>query len=175
MDNEYRVLEDSVRNTYGSVVWSHKIQEKQADIYSSKYKYMETISIIAASLTSAGIVSLLFTDELWLKIASSLLSFISIFISAFFKSFNLQELVSSHSKTAQKLLCVRDELKFFINVNILKTKRYKRINRFDRLSQNVIIRLLRQLIENFGIVLVIQKIVFMLVHMVEEPLLIQVI
>ena len=33
MDNEYSILEDSVRNTFGSVVWSHKIQEKQADIY----------------------------------------------------------------------------------------------------------------------------------------------
>ena len=33
MDNEYAILEDSVRNTFGSVVWSHKIQEKQADIF----------------------------------------------------------------------------------------------------------------------------------------------
>ena len=65
---------------------------------------------------------MLFTDELWLKIASSLLSFISIFISAFFKSFNLQELVSSHSKTAQKLLCVRDELKFLLMLIHLKQK-----------------------------------------------------
>lgn len=29
--DEYKILEDSVRNTFGSVVWSHKIHEKQAD------------------------------------------------------------------------------------------------------------------------------------------------
>lgn len=122
MDDEYLILEDSVRNSYGSVVWSHKIQEKQADIYLSRYKCMEIINIIAASLTSVGIVSLLFTDGFWLKIISSLLSFISIFISAFFKSFNLQELVSSHNRTAQKLLCVRDELKFLLMLISLKQK-----------------------------------------------------
>ena len=57
MDDEYSILEDSVRNTFGSVVWSHKIQEKQADIYFSQYKCMETIKIATASLTSVGIVS----------------------------------------------------------------------------------------------------------------------
>ena len=55
MDEEYIILEDSVRNTFGGVIWSHKIQEKQADIYSSQYKYMETAKIVAASLTSVGI------------------------------------------------------------------------------------------------------------------------
>lgn len=138
MDNEYLVLEDSVRNSFGSVVWSHKIQEKQADIYSLKYKYMETINIIAASLTSVGIVSLLFTDELWLKILSSLLSFISIFVSAFFKSFNLQELVSLHNKTAQKLLCVRDELKFLLMLICLKQKE---INELTDMYKSIVIKL----------------------------------
>lgn len=30
--DELMVIEDNIRNTYGSVVWSHKIQEKQSDI-----------------------------------------------------------------------------------------------------------------------------------------------
>ena len=72
MDNEYSLLEDSVRNTFGSVLWSHKIQEKQADIYFSQYKCMETIKIETASLTSVGNVSLIFTDQMWLKVLSAL-------------------------------------------------------------------------------------------------------
>lgn len=31
-EDEYLVLEGNVRHSYMSVVWSHKIQEKQADI-----------------------------------------------------------------------------------------------------------------------------------------------
>ena len=30
---EYDALEDCTRNIFGRVMWSHKIQEKQADIY----------------------------------------------------------------------------------------------------------------------------------------------
>jgi len=96
----YEHIESSVRDTLGGVVWSHKIQEKQADIYETKFKRLETAKIISSSLTSAGIVSLLFTDELWIKIVSALLSFVSIFVGAFFKSFDLRTMVVQHKKTA---------------------------------------------------------------------------
>ena len=120
MEEGYIILEDSVRNTLGSVVWSHKIQEKQADIYSYQYKYMETAKIAAASLTSAGIVSLLFTDQIWIKILSAIISFVSVFISAFFKSFDLQTTISFHNNSAQKLLTIRDKLKMLLLLIHLK-------------------------------------------------------
>lgn len=75
---DYEKLEDSVRNSYGSVVWSHKIQEKQADIYSNKYKILETINIATASLTSAGIIAIIFVDPFWLKLISAFGFFCSI-------------------------------------------------------------------------------------------------
>ena len=34
--NEYQILLDIVRQTFASVVWTHKIQEKQADIYNER-------------------------------------------------------------------------------------------------------------------------------------------
>ena len=121
MDNEYSILEDSVRNTFGSVVWSHKIQEKQADIYFLQYKYMETIKIATASLTSVGIVS-----------------FVSVFISAFFKSFDLQTLVSVHNNTAQKLLKIRDELKLLLMLIHLKQKT---VNELAAMYQDIVEKL----------------------------------
>ena len=114
MEEKYLKLESSVRDTLGSVVWSHKIQEKQADIYENKFKVMETSKILSASLTSAGIVGLFFVDKLWIKIISALISFISIFVSAFFKSFDLQTMVGQHKAAANNLLTVRDDLKLLI-------------------------------------------------------------
>lgn len=38
MIDNYGVLEDVVRDSYAGVVWSHKIQEKQSDIYAEKFK-----------------------------------------------------------------------------------------------------------------------------------------
>ena len=110
MINNYRVLEDVVRDSYGGVVWTHKIQEKQADIYAEKFKKMETINIVAASLTSAGIIAIIFTDPLWLKLISAIVSFATVYITAYYKSFDLQKLVAAHKATASKMID---------NVNIL--------------------------------------------------------
>lgn len=110
----YDEIESSVRDTLGSVVWSHKIQEKQADIYDIRFKLMETTKIASASLTSVGVVSLIFTDQLWIKLVSALISFISVFVSTFFKSFDLQTMVNQHKSAANNLLLVRDDLKLLL-------------------------------------------------------------
>ena len=67
-----------------------------------------------ASLTSAGIIALIFTDQLWIKIGSALLSFITLFVSAFFKSFELPQIGKRNKETANKLISVRDELELLI-------------------------------------------------------------
>lgn len=114
------MLEDVVRDSYASVVWSHKIQEKQADIYAEKFKKMETVNIGAASLTSVGIVALIFTDPLWLKLVSALISFATVYITAYFKSFDLQKFITSHKAAANKLIAVRDQYKVLLTEIKLK-------------------------------------------------------
>lgn len=113
MEN-YEVLEDVVRDSYSGIVWSHKIQEKQSDIYAEKFKKLETINIFAASLTSVGIVTMIFTDPLWLKLASAIISFATVFITAYFKSFDLQKLITAHKATANRLIAVRDRYKILL-------------------------------------------------------------
>jgi hypothetical protein len=112
--NNYEVLEDVVRDSYSGVVWSHKIQEKQSDIYAETFKKMENINIGAASLTSVGIIAMVFTDPLWLKFVSALVSFVSVYITAYFKSFDLQKLIASHKTIANKLISVRDQYKVLL-------------------------------------------------------------
>lgn len=120
MIENYKMLEDVVRDSYASVVWSHKIQEKQADIYAEKFKKMETVNIGAASLTSVGIVALIFTDPLWLKLISALISFATVYITAYFKSFDLQKFITSHKAAANKLIAVRDQYKVLLTEIKLK-------------------------------------------------------
>lgn len=120
MIENYEMLEDVVRDSYASVVWSHKIQEKQADIYAKKFKKMETVNIWAASLTSVGIVALIFTDPLWLKLVSALISFATVYITTYFKSFDLQKFITSHKAAANKLIAVRDQYKVLLTEIKLK-------------------------------------------------------
>lgn len=114
MEDKYLILEDCIRKTYGNVVWCHKIQEKQADIYSNRYKRLETAKIVVASFTSCGIISVIFTDDLWLKIVSAVLSLVTIFITAYFKSFDLNNLTKAHKQSALEFLEVRNELELLL-------------------------------------------------------------
>ncbi len=109
MTDQYGILEDAVRDMFVRVVWSHKIQEKQADIYQQQYKCMETLNIVCASLTSVGILSIIFADKLWVKIVSAVLSFVTVFIGGYFKSFEPNTLTKAHKETANKLLIVRNK------------------------------------------------------------------
>lgn len=120
MIENYEMLEDVVRDSYASVVWSHKIQEKQADIYAEKFNKMETVNIGAASLTSVGIVALIFMNPLWLKLVSALISFATVYITEYFKSFDLQKLITSHKAAANKLIAVRDQYKVLLTEIKLK-------------------------------------------------------
>lgn len=114
MDDSYKILEDVVRYSYAGVVWSHKIHEKQADIYSKRFNTIELVKILIAALTSAGIVFIFFKDYFWIKASSTVLSFITFFIAMFYKSFNLQNLIVAHKNTASKLIAVRDRYKVLL-------------------------------------------------------------
>lgn len=122
MTDQYYILEDAVRDMFARAVWSHKIQEKQADIYLTRYSWMETINILCASLTAVGILSTIFSDQLWIKIASAILSFGTAFITAYFKSFDLDTLTRAHKEAANKLLIVRNEITYLLASIKLKEK-----------------------------------------------------
>ena len=108
MEKEYKALEDQVRTRYASVAWTHKIQEKQAEIYDKRYAIIATINILAASITSAGIVSTFFTDGTVLKVISAIVSFITVFLTALLKSFDYQSMAKANKTAATKLVILRD-------------------------------------------------------------------
>ena len=108
-------IESMIRHSYMGVVWTHKIQEKQADIYIRQKNIFEIIRIISSSLTAAGLVSIIFaSDELWIKLLTALLSFTTLTMEALTKSFDYDKLVLSHKNTAIELLELRDKYQWLI-------------------------------------------------------------
>lgn len=110
MNNQYQILLDEVRQNFASAVWTHKIQEKQADIYHEKYATLETINIIIASITSCGIVSTIFCNSIWTKIIATILSFFTVSITAYFKSFDIKGMEKQNKEYANKFLVIRNRL-----------------------------------------------------------------
>ena len=109
--NEYQVLLDIVRQNYSSVVWTHKIQIKQADIYATRYRRLENFNVILAAATSCGAVSIFADqDSFVLKIATVILSFITTAVTTYLKCFDLKAMEKQHKDAAEHFLVVRNEL-----------------------------------------------------------------
>lgn len=106
-----QILLSVVRQNFASVVWTHKIQEKQADIYSERYKLLETINVVIAALISCGLVSLYSEqDYILVKFGTCILSFVSLAITAYFKSFDLKTMEKLHKDAANKFIVIRNDL-----------------------------------------------------------------
>ena len=135
--NDYQLVCDLIRQQFASVVWSHKIQEKQADIHAEKYSKLEAVNIIAAALTSCGIVGLIFQDDnsLGLKIATAIFSFVTLAISAYYKSFDPSSKSKENKNAANKLIGIRNELLSLIADCHIQEKSAEEIKeRFDEVN-----------------------------------------
>lgn len=135
--NEYQIVCDLLRQQFASVVWTHKIQEKQADIYTERYSSLETANIIFAALTSCGLVGLIFpnNDSVYLKIFTAISSFVTLAISAYYKSFSPSTKSKEHKDAANKLIGIRNELLSLIAACRIREKSAKEIKeKFDEVN-----------------------------------------
>lgn len=105
-NHEYQVLLDVVRQNYASVVWTHKIQEKQIDIYTSYYKKLQIVNILFAPLTSIGII---FVGDSF-QFAIKAFTLITLFILTIFKSFDLNNMSGKNKEADNKFFVIRNEI-----------------------------------------------------------------
>lgn len=110
MSKPIDITESEIRQIFASVVWTHKIQEKQADIYLEKYNNLKNSKIILSAITTSGICSVVFIDKYWLKIITAIISVISLAINAYFKEYDLKALQKQHKKSALQLYELRNNI-----------------------------------------------------------------
>lgn len=108
--NKLEILEGQIRQIFAGTVWTHKIQEKQADIYLAKYKCLENWRIGLSAVTTSGIITVVFIDKFWLKVVTAIISGVSFFINSYFKMYDLKSLYKQHKTSAIDLLELREEL-----------------------------------------------------------------
>jgi SMODS and SLOG-associating 2TM effector domain family 4 len=101
-------LEDQIRECYGRVVYSHKTHEKMGDRCAARMMQYKMAQIVVTALTSSGAVGVLIFDDFRLKLATALLSFLSLFIAAYLKNFDPGGIAQKHRDTASKLWGIRE-------------------------------------------------------------------
>ncbi|MBS3199859.1 SLATT domain-containing protein [Turicibacter sp. MMM721] len=113
-----------------SVVWTHKIQAQQGDIYLWRKNMCELIQIIASVLSTSGIITAVFWDETCVKILSALASGVSLFITAYCKQYDLGTLHKKHKEVELEWLELREDF-----VSILCDIRMERYTYEELLSK----------------------------------------
>lgn len=107
--NEYDILESQLRENYGKIVYSHKTQEKCADILTKRNNRIKNAQIILAAFITTGLLVRVFGGVEWALIASTILSAIQFALTSFLKEYNLGETIQKHNTAALELLEVREQ------------------------------------------------------------------
>ena len=105
---QFSSLEDQVRECFGRIVYTHKTHEKMADQCSATLRRNKGAQIWLSALTSSGIVSTFVIEETWLKIATAVLSFLSLILSSYLKSFDPGGAAQKHRDAAASLWPIRE-------------------------------------------------------------------
>lgn len=76
----------------------------------SRYNFLEFLRILLAAITSSGIFAVVFIDNFYLKLVTAIVSAISLFITTYFKSYDLKDLQKQHKKSALEWLELRENM-----------------------------------------------------------------
>lgn len=104
-----KILEAQLRELYGRAVWTHKTQEKCADILRARNHKMKIIQIILSALTTTGILITVFGEDEVIGVISAILSAILFTITAYFQKYDLGEIAQKHSESASDIWNIREQ------------------------------------------------------------------
>ncbi|WP_409478138.1 SLATT domain-containing protein [Pseudobdellovibrio sp. HCB154] len=102
------LLEDQIRQCFGRVVYTHKTHEKMADLLIDRLGCYKTAQIVLNVITTGGVVTLFKNDQEGTKIVTAIVSAISLFVTAYLKSFDMGSLAQKHRDAALKILNIRE-------------------------------------------------------------------
>lgn len=120
-ENMIKLLNSQIRNSYGNVFWTHKIHEKDADLYRIWNNRLKITQIVLSAISTTGLVFVLFGvdksniaegNNCFVRLAAIISAFISallVIANSLSKGYDLGELSASHGATAIKLLDLREE------------------------------------------------------------------
>lgn len=107
-DSQIKILESQIRELYGRVVWTHKTQEKCADILLKRHTILKIVQITLSALTTTGILVAVFGENKVVGIISAILSAILFGLNAYTKDYDLGEISQKHSNSASDLWNIRE-------------------------------------------------------------------
>lgn len=102
------LLEAQIRECFGRVVYSHKCQEKCADIALRINSNIKLLQIILSAITTAGLFVVVFGESKIAAIFATIVSTILLALNAYTKNFDLAGIAEKHKEAASELWNIRE-------------------------------------------------------------------
>lgn len=123
--SKYRLkLKGQIRDSFGKLVYTYTSHLKEVDILKSKMKRLKRNKIILSSISSSGIFSTIFVDSIYVKIISSILSFLLFYFTSSINDLDFNHLVNQHTHASDYLRHVRDDyVSLLVDFNYIDIKK----------------------------------------------------
>ena len=115
MTEQEKILEGQLRECYGRVVYTHKTQEKMADILQDNQKCLKKIQFWLSAILTAGILSTLFelpafqNYKIWYGIILAIISTVQLVLNSYLKEYDLGTIAQKHRQAAAEVWLIREK------------------------------------------------------------------
>lgn len=106
---DVKLLEGQLREGYGRVVYTHKAQEKCADMLLSRLNAVKLYQISLSALTTCGVVTTIFGSGAVGGIVASIFSGLLLFLNTYTKNTDFGTEAQKHRQSAANLWLVREK------------------------------------------------------------------
>lgn len=107
--NAKAILMDQVRDSYGRVVYTHKTQEKMADMLASWVSKLKLAELLLVALTTGSTLSVVLGSGPIFEIASAILASLTLLIYLIQIRFDHEGRAQEHRRSAKQLWLIREQ------------------------------------------------------------------
>lgn len=108
-DSPLEIIEAQIRECFGRVAWTHKTQEKCADILLKRQNIIKIAQIILSAMATTGILVAVFGKNEVIGIISAIISTVLLALNTFTKNYDLGGMAQKHAASASLLWNVREK------------------------------------------------------------------
>lgn len=132
------IIEAQIRECFGRVVYSHKTQEKCADIVLNIHKRLKLTLIIISAIITTSLLLKLFGDKEWALMIGVILSTLLFGLNTYMKDFDLGEIAQKHTNAANELWDIRESyLSLLIDIKANQLSMGQIITQRDNLQKRL--------------------------------------
>lgn len=136
---QLEILEAQIRECFGRVVYSHKTQEKCADIVLTLHKRLKLSLIVISAIVTTSLLIKLFGDNEWALMLGVILSTLLFGLNTYMKDYDLGEISQKHTNAANELWDIRETyLSLLTDIKASQLSINQIINQRDELQKRLV-------------------------------------